>query len=71
MTNAIDLLSDIDTFLAETGMGASYFGKKAAGNSELVSRLRSGRRIWPETAQQVRNFIAAERQKRAFHGAAA
>lgn len=55
------LLSEIDAFLAETGMGESYFGKAAAGNSELVSRLRGGKRIWPETEAKVRSFILSRR----------
>ena len=52
-----DLLSEIDTFTARTGMGESYFGKLAAGNSELVPRLRRGGRVWPETEAKVRRFI--------------
>lgn len=58
------LLVEIDAFLSETGMGASYFGKAAVGNSELVPRLRQGKRCWPETAQKVRAFIRAELRKR-------
>jgi hypothetical protein len=52
-----DLLSEIELFLVETGMGPSYFGKVAARNSELIGRLRRGRRVWPETELQVREFI--------------
>ncbi|OLS51323.1 hypothetical protein BV392_04455 [Rhodovulum sulfidophilum] len=52
------LLSDIDSFLENTGMGASYFGKRAVGNSELVSRLRCGGRVWPETERKIRSFMA-------------
>lgn len=57
------LLSEIDAFLAETGMGPSYFGKKAARNSEVVSRLREGRRIWPETEAEIRSFIRSRRKQ--------
>ena len=42
-------------------MGETYFGKKSAGNSELVARLRDGRRVWPETEIKVRSFIAVTR----------
>ena len=72
-TTQPNLIDDVETFLAETGMGASYFGKRATGNSELVARLRSGRRCWPETAARVREFIASERLRRTdpVHGAAA
>lgn len=52
-----DLLEEIDTFIAETGMGEKYFGKKAVGNSEVVPRLRNGGRVWPETERAIRDFI--------------
>lgn len=55
------LLETIDAFLAETGMGAAYFGKRAVGNSELVARLRAGRRVWPETEGRVLAFIVSHR----------
>jgi hypothetical protein len=58
------VLSEIEAFLRESGMGASYFGKTATGNSELVGRLRSGGRVWPETETKIRKFIATERAKR-------
>lgn len=58
------LLSEIETFLAETGMGASYFGKAATKNSEVVARLRQNRRIWPETEANIREFMASYPQKR-------
>jgi len=65
---ATDLLSDIRSFLDETGMGPSYFGKVACGNSELVERLEGGRRIWPDTEEKVRAFMA---ERLAKQGAAA
>ncbi|HET7413420.1 MAG TPA: hypothetical protein VFJ18_12250 [Pararhizobium sp.] len=56
-----DLISDIRDFLSETGMGPSYFGKAACGNSEVVSRLESGRTITLETAEKIRVFMAERR----------
>jgi len=58
------LLTEIEAFLTETGMGPSYFGKQAAKNSEIISRLRKGGRIWPETEWKIRLFIAEERKRR-------
>lgn len=55
------LLSDIEAFLAETGMGQSYFGKKAVGNSEVVSRLRDGRNVRLDTAEKIACFIKQHR----------
>ena len=57
------LLADIDAFLADTAMGESYFGKLATGNSEVVPRLRSGGRVWPETEAKLRSFIASRRDE--------
>lgn len=51
------LLQEIEAFLADQAMGASYFGKIAVGNSELVPRLRRGGRIWPETEAKARSFM--------------
>lgn len=55
------LLAAIDAFLANSGMAASTFGKKAAGNSEVVARLRDGCSITLTTADRIRNFIAEQR----------
>lgn len=58
------LLSEIETFLAETGMSEYRFGYRAVKNGRLVNRLRDGRRVWPETVDAVRGFMAAERELR-------
>ena len=55
------ILQEIEAFLAETGMGASYFGKVAVGNSELVGRLRSGNPVLNRTEDKVRGFIRSRR----------
>ena len=65
------LLSEIEGFLAETGMGETYFGKASVNNSELVPRLRKRRKngkprgVLSETAVAVREFMAAHRHRRA------
>jgi len=58
------LIAEIEEFTAETGMGETYFGAKAVGNSALLKRLRKGGRVWPETTFAVREFMANERAKR-------
>jgi hypothetical protein len=58
------LLKEIEAFLAEQPMGESYFGKVAVRNSELVPRLRTGGRVWPETEMAVRAFILSKRASR-------
>jgi hypothetical protein len=68
MSNA--LLSDIETFLRETGMGEYRFGLLAAKNGRLVERLRAPRsngrpaRVWPETEVEIRAFMRSHRTGR-------
>ena len=53
-----ELLAEIEAFLGRTGMGESYFGKVAVSNSELVKRLRCGGKVWPDTVNALRSFMA-------------
>lgn len=64
---ASDLLTDIRAFLDRTGMGASYFGKLACGNSELVDRLQEGKTVTLVTADKVRAFMKSARPSRSPH----
>jgi len=57
------ILIAIESFLAETGMGVSYFGEKSVRNSKLVRRLRSGRPIQSDTEVRVRAFMTDEMAK--------
>jgi len=67
MTDA--LLSEIDDFLRETGMGEYRFGLRAVRNGRLVERLRAGttpekgKPVWvrPETEEAIRKFMAEYR----------
>lgn len=56
-TQNSDILRQIEAFLSETGMSASYFGKRAVGNSELVGRLRRGGDIRTKTVSKIIDFI--------------
>lgn len=58
---SVQLLSEIEAFLAEFGIGEHRFGILAANNGRLVERLRSGGRVWPETEDRVRKFMAERR----------
>ena len=55
------LVYEIDAFLSETGMSASYFGKVAAGNSEVVARLKTGRTITGITEKKLRDYMEDRR----------
>jgi hypothetical protein len=61
-----ELLSEIEAFLCETGMGASYLGKAAVQNSEVVARLRTNRRVWPETEAGLRQFMRDYRLRKSL-----
>jgi hypothetical protein len=52
-----DLLSEIRDFLAQHEMSASYFGKRAVNNSELVGRLERGSTVTLATAEKVRAYM--------------
>lgn len=57
MTQHHPILSEIEAFIARTGMAETYFGKKSVNNSELVARLRAGGGIHFNTEARVRSFI--------------
>lgn len=61
------LIQEIEKFLAAQDMGASYFGKKAVGNSEVVLRLRDGGRVWPETEAKIRSFMMQNAVRKRGH----
>lgn len=65
------LLVEIEGFLAATGMGETYFGKRSANDSALVARLRAGTTpkgktviVRPEVQVAVRKFMRAEMKRR-------
>lgn len=58
-----DLRQEIEAFLAESNMGQAYFGKLAANNSSLVSRLRAGESVTLRTAERIRAFIKQRRKE--------
>lgn len=65
------LIAEIEAFLAETGMGETYFGKRAANDSGLVARIRAGTTptgktvfVRPEVQASIRKFMRAELKRR-------
>lgn len=58
------LLTEVEAFLADTGMGPTYFGTQSCGNSELVGRLRKGKTVLLPTAEAVLAYIHRERAAR-------
>lgn len=58
------LLTDIKAFIARHGMAESTFGREALGDWRLIAELRGEgrarpRRLWPETEDKVRSFMAS------------
>lgn len=56
---------DIKAFLHRTGMPETRFGRLAVGDPRLVSDLRRGRRLRPETEARLRAFIVARQEQEA------
>lgn len=53
-----DLILEIQDFCRRNGMAETRFGELALNDKPFVSQLRNGRRVWPETAERVRAFMA-------------
>ena len=53
------IISEVEAFLAKTRMKETTFGKKAVNDGKAVRRLRSGKRMWPETIDKLREFMAS------------
>jgi SAM-dependent methyltransferase len=56
-TQAVTLLDSIADFCRHQGMAESTFGRRAVNDGKLVSRLRVGARVTPETLQRVTSFM--------------
>lgn len=52
-------LARVEDYLDRTGMGHSYFGRKANAGGSLVKRLRAGEDIGTRTMDKVLEFMAA------------
>lgn len=52
-----ELLREIDTFLAETGMAPTTLGNKAVRNWKIVEHLRSGGDTGHVTAAKLRAWM--------------
>jgi hypothetical protein len=59
-TTAQALLAEIEAFLKRQKgrISEGTFGTQAVNDGKFVHRIRKGGRVWPETAQKVRDFMA-------------
>jgi hypothetical protein len=59
------LLVEIEAFIATHRMSPSRFGTGAVNDQHLIKDMKNGRRLWPETEQKVRLFMATYRAEAA------
>lgn len=53
----MELLDQIEGYLARTGTKASMFGRQAVGDPRFVQDLREGRRPRRKMQERVRQFL--------------
>jgi len=59
MTDAQILLQEMEMAAEQLGIAPSTVGMRAGQGGKFYDRLRSGCRVWPETACKVRAWIEA------------
>lgn len=53
----MELLPEIETYLARTGLAASRFGRLAVGDPRFVADLKGGRKLRPKTHERVVRYL--------------
>jgi hypothetical protein len=59
METAIALKQEIEDAAKRLGLSPSTVGERAGQGGRFYARLCAGKRVWPETADAVREKIAA------------
>ena len=57
MDTTSSLISDIERAAAALAISPSTVGERAGQGGRFYQRLKDGARVWPETAQKVRDWI--------------
>jgi 2,4-dienoyl-CoA reductase-like NADH-dependent reductase (Old Yellow Enzyme family) len=57
----MELLDQIEAYLARTGMRASTFGRAAVADPRFVQDLREGRQPRQQTRRRINDFISDDR----------
>lgn len=52
------LVAEMEAAAAALGIEPSTLGERAGQGGRFYARLKAGKRVWPETAEKVRNKIA-------------
>ena len=58
MKTQSEVLADIESFLAATGMKTTMFGVRVANNGKLVERMRAGGEMTHKTIVRIESFLA-------------
>jgi hypothetical protein len=64
MTQPETFLVDIEAFLRESGMSATFFGKAAVSDPNFVGDVRRGRKVHLDLVDQVDAYIKSARERR-------
>jgi hypothetical protein len=56
-TEADTLCVEIEAAAARLGIAPSTVGERAGQGGKFYARLKEGRRVWPDTAERVRERI--------------
>jgi hypothetical protein len=56
-SSAMELMEQIEAYLAQTRTSPSTFGRLAVGDPRLVADLKSGRRPRRSTEQRLREYL--------------
>lgn len=59
MEQTTELITEIEAAAARLGLAPSTVTERAGQGGRFYARLKSGARCWPDTAQKVREWIAA------------
>ena len=56
----MELLTQIEAFMARSHMSPSRFGRLSAGDTRLVADLKAGRRLRGRTEDKIRRYLASD-----------
>jgi len=59
MTLSQTLVAEMEAAASKLGIEPSTLGERAGQGGRFYARLKDGKRVWPETATKVRQWIAA------------
>ena len=63
MDEAQALVAEIEAIAAHLEIAPSTVGERAGQGGLFYSRLKQGKRVWPDTARKVRERLAQMRSK--------